>query len=178
VPCSDPTLLSQLLQKSQQTGSSIQSTLEANCLSVGLEVHDETTADGNCFFEAVSSQLWRLNCVVQISPQQLRQEVVVFMRNNRVIQASEGTIHLDSFIYNESFDDYCSRMARDGEWADHVVVVAMARMLQMDIMIVTSSPSSGPENIIVWVVGKTDFQDDPIILGHVWESHYMSLQPI
>ncbi|KAL3889191.1 hypothetical protein ACJMK2_001539, partial [Sinanodonta woodiana] len=178
VPCSDPTLLSQLLQKSQQAGSSSQSTLEANCLSVGLEVHDETTADGNCFFEAVSSQLWRLNCVVQKSPQQLRQEVVVFMRNNRVIKASEGTIHLDSFIYNESFDDYCSRMARDGEWADHVVVVAMARMLQMDIMIVTSSPSSGPENIIVWVVGKTDFQEDPIILGHVWESHYMSLQPI
>ncbi|KAL3889132.1 hypothetical protein ACJMK2_001486, partial [Sinanodonta woodiana] len=92
--------------------------------------------------------------------------------------ASEGIIDLDSFIYNESFDDYCSRVARDGECADHVVVVAMARMLQIDIMIVTSSPSSAPENIIVWVVGKTDFQGDPILLGHVWESHYMSLQPI
>ncbi|KAL3888933.1 hypothetical protein ACJMK2_001293, partial [Sinanodonta woodiana] len=92
--------------------------------------------------------------------------------------ASEGTIHLDSFIYNESFDDYCSRMDRDREWADHVVVVAMARMLQMDIMIVTSSPSSGPKDIIVWVVGKTAFQEDPILLGHVWESHYMSLQHI
>ncbi|KAL3889183.1 hypothetical protein ACJMK2_001533 [Sinanodonta woodiana] len=176
-PCSDPTLLRQLLQKSQQAGSSSQSTLEATCLSVGLELHGETPADGNCFFEAISSQLRRLNCVVQKSPQELRQEVVAFMRTNRVIQASEGTIHLDCFICNESFDVYCSRMAMDSQWADHVVVVAMARMLQMDIMIVTSSPSSGPENIIVWVVGKTAFQDDPILLGHVWESHYLSLQP-
>ncbi|KAL3889408.1 hypothetical protein ACJMK2_001752 [Sinanodonta woodiana] len=178
VTCSDPNLLCQILQTSQQAVSCSESTLEANCLSVGLELHGETPADGNCFFEAVSSQLRRLNCVVQKSPQQLRQEVVAFMRTNRGIQASEGTIHLDSFIYNESFDDYCSRMARDSEWADHVVVVAMARMLQIDIMIVTSSPLSGPENIIVWVVGKTDFQEDPILLGHVWESHYMSLQPI
>ncbi|KAL3889377.1 hypothetical protein ACJMK2_001721, partial [Sinanodonta woodiana] len=178
VTCSDPNLLCQLLQKSQQAAFCSHSTLEANCLSVGLELHGETPADGNCLFEAVSSQLQRLNCIVQKNPQQLRQEVVAFMRTNRVIQASEGTIHLDRFIYNESFDDYCSRMARDGEWADHVVVVAMARMLQMDIMIVTSSPSSGPENSIVWVVGKTAFQGDPIIQGHVWESHYMSLQPI
>ncbi|KAL3889410.1 hypothetical protein ACJMK2_001754 [Sinanodonta woodiana] len=178
VTCSDPNLLCQILQTSQQAVSCSESTLEANCLSVGLELHGETPADGNCFFEAVSSQLQRLNCVVRKSPQQLRQEVVAFMRTNRGIQASEGTIHLDSFIYSESFDDYCSRMARDDEWADHVVVVAMARMLQIDIMIVTSSPLSGPENIIVWVVGKTDFQDDPILLGHVWESHYMSLQPI
>ncbi|KAL3889375.1 hypothetical protein ACJMK2_001719 [Sinanodonta woodiana] len=178
VTCSDPNLLCQILQKSQQAGSSSQSTLKANCMSVGLELHGETPADGNCLFEAVSSQLQRLNCIVQKTPQHLRQEVVAFMRTNRVIQASEGTIDLDSFIYNESFDDYCSRMARDSEWADHVVVVAMARMLQMDIMIVTSSPLSGPENIIVWAVGKNAFQGDPILLGHVWESHYMSLQPI
>ncbi|KAL3887766.1 hypothetical protein ACJMK2_000159 [Sinanodonta woodiana] len=145
---------------------------------MGLVLHDETPADGNCFFEAVSSQLRRLNCVVKKSPQELRQEVAAFMRTNRVIQASEVIVHLDSFIYNESFDAYCSRMARDGEWADHVVVVAMARMLQIDIMIVTSSPVSGPESVIVWVVGQTAFQGDPILLGHVWESHYMSLQPI
>ncbi|KAL3888019.1 hypothetical protein ACJMK2_000403, partial [Sinanodonta woodiana] len=178
VTCPDPKLLCQILQKSQQAVFSSQSTLEANCLSVELELHDETPADGNCFFEAVSSQLRRLNCIVQKSPQELRQEVAAFMRTNKVLQTSEGTLHLESFIYNESFDDYCSRMARDGEWADHVVVVAMARMLQMDIMIVTSSPSSGPENIIAWVVGQTAFQGDPILLGHVWESHYMSLQPI
>ncbi|KAL3889148.1 hypothetical protein ACJMK2_001502 [Sinanodonta woodiana] len=133
-------------------------------MTLGLELHGETPADGNCFFEAVSSQLRRLNCAVQTSPQQLRQEVVAFMRSNIVIRASEGTIHLDSFIYNESFDVYCSRMAMDSQWADHVVVVAMGKMLQMDIMTVTSSPSSGPENIIVLVVGKKDFQGDPILM--------------
>ncbi|KAL3888756.1 hypothetical protein ACJMK2_001116, partial [Sinanodonta woodiana] len=178
VHCSDPTLLCQILQESHQAALSRPLALERNCKLLGLEFHSEIPADGNCFFEAVSSQLQRLNIAVQKSPQQLRKEVVAFMETNRVILASEGTIHLDSFIYNESFDDYCSRMAMDGEWADHVVVVAMARMLQIDIMIVTSSPLSSPEENIVWVIGKTSFQDDPILLGHIWESHYVSLQPI
>ncbi|KAL3887952.1 hypothetical protein ACJMK2_000337 [Sinanodonta woodiana] len=177
VSCSHPCTLDQLLWKSQQDALPILSILETNCLSLGLELHGETPADGNCFFEAVSSQLQRLNYVVQKTPQELRQEVVKFMRNNREIEVPNDTIHLENFI-DESFDIYCSRMARDGEWVDHVVVVAMARMLQMDIMIVTSSPSSGPEDIIVWVEGQTAFQGNPILLGHVWESHYLSLQPI
>ncbi|KAL3888210.1 hypothetical protein ACJMK2_000586, partial [Sinanodonta woodiana] len=89
-PCSHPFLLHQFLQKSQQAAFSNQSTLEANCLSLGLELHGETPANGNCFFEAVSSQLRRLNCVVQKSPQELRQEVAAFIRANIVIQVSKS----------------------------------------------------------------------------------------
>ena len=79
---------------------------------------------------------------------------------------------------NESFEEYCARMAEDGEWADHVLVIAMARTLQRDIMIVTSSPSSGNKDNIAWVVGQDNFQGDPILLGHIWEHHYESLEPI
>ncbi|KAK3607771.1 hypothetical protein CHS0354_040675 [Potamilus streckersoni] len=178
VSCSDPELLCQVLKKSTQVASSKQKTLEENCQRVGLKFHGETPGNGNCFFEAVSSQLQRLNCAVQKSAQQLRQDVVAFMKANAILQVCEGTINLAEFISDDNFNDYCERMARDGEWADHVVVVGMARMLQMDIMIVTSAPSSGPENIIAWVVSQTNFNGQPILLGHIYESHFKSLQPI
>ncbi|KAL3889517.1 hypothetical protein ACJMK2_001855, partial [Sinanodonta woodiana] len=68
-------------------------------------------------------------------------------------------------------------MAEDGEWADHILVVAMARTLQRDIMIVTSAPASGNDDNVAWVVGQDNFQGDPILLGHIWEHHYQSLEP-
>ena len=46
-------------------------------------------------------------------------------------------------------------MAKRGTWADHVVVVAMARMLEHDIVIVTSSPSTSENECLTWVIGDT-----------------------
>ena len=68
-------------------------------------------------------------------------------------------------------------MRKDGEYADHPVVFGMARMLQMDIMIVTSSPTDGPHDNIAWIVGREGFSGSPILLGHEWEYHYQSLEP-
>lgn len=69
-------------------------------------------------------------------------------------------------------------MSKDGEWSDHVIVVAMARMLQMNICIITSSPDTTEENCLVWVDGgKGSTDTKPLLLGHYWERHYQSLQP-
>ena len=68
-------------------------------------------------------------------------------------------------------------MSKDGTWADHVVVIAMARMLQHDIVIVTSSPAATADDSITWVQGTPNFVGDPLLLGHVWENHYQSLTP-
>ena len=38
-----------------------------------------------------------------------------------------------------SLEDYCETMAKRGTRADHVVVINMAKMLERDIMIVTSA---------------------------------------
>ena len=66
-------------------------------------------------------------------------------------------------------------MSRDGEWADAVVLVAMAHMLKRDILVVTSSPEGKGDKALQWIVGDIHFTGTPIRLGHVWEFHYMSL---
>ena len=67
-------------------------------------------------------------------------------------------------------------MSEDGEWADAVVVCAMARMLERDIMVVTSSPDGKDDDqAYQWIVGVENFKGTPIKLGHVWELHYKSL---
>ena len=69
-------------------------------------------------------------------------------------------------------------MAKRGTWADHVVVINMAKMLQRDIMIVTSSPSSSGNDCLLWVPGDRSGKNEQLLLGHMWENHYQSLQPI
>ncbi|KAL3889457.1 hypothetical protein ACJMK2_001801 [Sinanodonta woodiana] len=177
VTCANPKLLYQVLYNATQGALSSRYTLERNCQNVGLKFHGETPGNGNCFFEAVSSQLQRLKYPVQLSPQQLRQDAVAFLKDNQLLQVSDGYIDLAEFMCNESFEEYCARMAENGEWADHVLVVAMARTLQRDIMIVTSAPASGNDDNVAWVIGQDNFQGDPILLGHIWEHHYESLEP-
>ena len=73
-------------------------------------------------------------------------------------------------------DEYCAKMSKDGEWADHIAVMGVARYLGNDIMVVTSSADTGPENKITWIVSNVGFSGSPIILGHIWENHYKSLE--
>ena len=69
-------------------------------------------------------------------------------------------------------------MAKKGTWADHAVVLAAARLLGRDIMIVTSAPDiNEPDDAIVWVTGKAGFDGSPILLGHVHENHYVPVKP-
>ena len=50
-------------------------------------------------------------------------------------------------------EDYCDKMEKKGTWADHVVVIAMSKMLERNIMIVTSSPSTIGNDCLVWIAG-------------------------
>ena len=47
-------------------------------------------------------------------------------------------VSLETFI-ESSLDEYCDKMGWRGTRADHVVVINMAKMLERDIMIVTSA---------------------------------------
>ena len=66
-------------------------------------------------------------------------------------------------------------MSQDAQWADAVVLCAMARMLKRDILVVTSSPEGREDQTFQWIVGEENFTGRPIKLGHVWELHYKSL---
>ena len=92
-------------------------------------------------------------------------------------QGQEGVIDFKA-IYPD-WEAYCASMAKDGEWADHVVIIATAHLLQRDIIIVTSSPqgADSPEPFIR-ISCNIDSSNQPLLLGHIWESHYQSLQKI
>ena len=91
----------------------------------------------------------------------------------------DGTVSLETFIESHgSLEDYCETMAKRGTWADHVVVINMAKLLERDIMIVTSTPSTSGDDCLTWVVGDTTGKAAPLLIGHEWENHYRSLEPI
>ena len=63
-------------------------------------------------------------------------------------------------------------MAKDGTWGDHVVLFAAANHFQTPIRIISSldretvvQPDHAPANT------------NPLVLGHIHELHYVSLQP-
>ncbi len=88
--CADPTALRNVLQRSleefretERSKALIHKRLKRNCGSVGLHIR-ETPEDGSCLFHAVIDQL-KIICGGRgrgKGPQQLRKEVVEFLRAN------------------------------------------------------------------------------------------------
>ena len=92
-----------------------------------------------------------------------------------LLKGPDGIIKL-SEATEEDWENYCQRMAQAGEWADALVVVAMAQMLQHDILILTSSPQTSDEQFYNWIYGAPNFKGRPIVVGHEYEYHYQSLE--
>ena len=63
-------------------------------------------------------------------------------------------------------------MSKDGEWGDHLVLVALANVLGRTIRVVTSQHS---DHIFVKPVEQKGAE---ILLGHISEFHYESLEPM
>lgn len=92
-----------------------------------------------------------------------------------ILQGVDGDVNIEHFIDDSTFEDWASNMRRNGVFADHVVVLGMARMLETNMLIVTSNPQGSPENCMTHIVGKMNYDGMTINLGHVWENHYYSL---
>ena len=63
-------------------------------------------------------------------------------------------------------------MAKDGTWGDHVVLLAAANYFQTPIRIISSLDREivvHPEHAVA--------DSTPLVLGHIHEFHYVSLQP-
>ena len=81
VHCLSPSLVKERLGKSLSSADR----LAENLLQVGLSLYTAIPGDGNCFFEAIRSQLRRLQ-ICELSALQLRTDVVAFLRQNTAIQ--------------------------------------------------------------------------------------------
>ena len=63
-------------------------------------------------------------------------------------------------------------MAKDGTWGDHLVLFAAANLFQTPIRIISSL-----DHEIVVQPDHALANTNPLVLGHIHELHYVSLQP-
>ena len=74
-----------------------------------------------------------------------------------------------------TWDGYLTEMKRDGTWGDHVILWAAANCYQIAIHVISSLP--GHSEVIIKPDVPFD-QSKHLVLGHVHEVHYVSLQPL
>ena len=71
-----------------------------------------------------------------------------------------------------SWHEYLQSMAKEGTWGDHVVLFAAANYFQTAIRIINSLDREivvHPEHAVA--------DPTPLVLGHIHELYYVSLQP-
>ncbi|XP_052804454.1 uncharacterized protein LOC128234319 [Mya arenaria] len=133
-----------------------------------FEIHD-VYPDGNCFFTAVVDQL-NVQGERGFDADELRLAAVQFLSDN---PNAEGDTPLSDFLTYETWGKYLSRMACDGEWADHIVITAVAEVLKKTIIIYGGMTGQQKAEIC-----PKSAKDAPALyLGHLGESHYVSLRP-
>ena len=71
--------------------------------------------------------------------------------------------------------DYLVSVAQNYTWADHVVVVATARLLKHDIWVVTSQKESIRQGYRLSKIKCGSPRGEPFVLGQLGEYHYLSL---
>ena len=75
----------------------------------------------------------------------------------------------------QSWADYLTDMERDGTWGDHVILCAAANCYETCIHVISSLPQQS--DVIIRPCRPVG-DSNPLMLGHVHEIHYVSLQPI
>ncbi|XP_073257638.1 uncharacterized protein [Porites lutea] len=148
--------------------TNLPSNLRTVAAKKGFLVSDNQ-ASGNCLFYALSEQLKSVKGI-QISHKELRNTLVQFLRENA--NQHDGTSLFNFVSGYPSWGEYLQRMAKDGTWGDHVVLFAAANHFQTAIRIISSLDREivvHPEHAVA--------EPTPLVLGHIHELHYVSLQP-
>ncbi|XP_077863608.1 uncharacterized protein LOC144347817 [Saccoglossus kowalevskii] len=136
----------------------------------GFSVRNPILGDGNCFFRSIEDQLERFEFLEIRDYKLLRQQVVQYMIDHPLTE--DGINRKHQIVGN--WRQYIKKMKKDGTWADHVCVQATSEMLKIPIHIVTSaSPESDKFDIIF--SPKNCIPNCKLLLGHISENHYISL---
>ena len=120
--------------------------------------------DGNCFFRAVSCQLYNTPeyhlYIRSLGVQHLLHHPELYIESN----------------FEYSWQNYMDNMARQGTWADNIIIQAVANSLNITINIIESDANFSPVTVINPV--NSDRQTTNIYIGHIQEYHYMSTIPV
>lgn len=68
-------------------------------------------------------------------------------------------------------------MEQDGTWGDHVILYAAANCYETCIRVISSLPRFHHGDLTIRP-DRHVVSSNPLVLGHVHEVHYVSLQPI
>lgn len=127
---------------------------------MGLAIRDVAN-DGNCFFRAVSDQLYG----TEQFHYDLRQRACDYIVRNK-------QLFIDFVNDDQSFDEYVADMRTDGIWADHIEIQAISMTCGVNIRVHQSGkPSYDIRNHLA--------ADAPVIhLSYHFGEHYASVRPL
>ena len=119
----------------------------------GVKMGYRTLVDGNCFYHTVGEQ-------VDMPAAEIRKIAVDYLRENEWINWEEWSC----FVLGRERGKraYSRAMATNGEWADHVTILATAKALRKRISVFSQTEKT--------VVGGE--QEGEILLGYIGEQHY------
>jgi len=126
--------------------------------------------DGNCQMHAISDQLYD---TISKSAD-IRKMVVDWLQKNRDSQLPNGAI-LHQFMHDRKWEDYCTAMAKDGCWGDHLTLLAISEMFGVQISIFSSVEG---DNFITEIHPTIKKLKKVLLLSHYAEFHYGSLEHI
>lgn len=97
-----------------------------------------------------------------------------YLQNN---PTQEDGSHLMCFLTDESWEEYLSRMRKDGEWGDHIALIAITEVIGRTVTVLNSSGS--PTNLHPHKSLEADDMRtiDSVYLGYIGGAHYVSLRP-
>ena len=144
----------------------------------GYSMTFNPSKDGNCQFSALAHALSKYG--IFRSPTTLTYEVVEYLRNN---PHNAEEFPLDVFliqpwemIITRTLGDYLQEMSHHGTCGDQITLQAVADMLGVEILVISTLGSEGR----VWISPRSAIPLCCVILGHFSEGegiHYVAMRP-
>jgi hypothetical protein len=129
--------------------------------------------DGNCFYHALSDQLPEK---LKVTPEALRELAVDHIKNNKelypdwLIEASSQDRPKERGGPLNNIDNYVKAHSQDKEYADQIIISALSRALDIDIVV--AQPDAGP------TINKQEKSEaTAFLLFDSNAKHYQSLIP-
>jgi len=136
----------------------------------GVHARREIPGDGNCQMHSLSDQL----CGNLKHAKYIRRKLISWLKSHSTLELSNGCT-LKDFVHDQSWEQYCTKMCKEGEWGDHLTLIAAAEVFKTAIVIISSVPG---DNFIVEVTPVFSSPQSTIMLSHFAEYHYGSVHPI
>ena len=135
----------------------------------GYSMTFNPSKDGNCQFSAIAHALSEYG--IFRSPTTLRYEVVEYLRNNS--HNAEG-FPFDVFL-TQPWEDYLQEMSHHGTYGDQITLQAVADMLGVEILVISTLGSEGR----VWISPRSAIPLCRVMLAHFSGgegTHYVAMR--